>query len=290
MAHFEIEIPLGQLQSARVETALFDAGASAVTFVDGGDDAVLEPAVGEVRLWTQSLVRGLFDDSLDPTLCLAQLSASLGDAAAIATIRRVAERPWEREWLKTWRPLRFGRRLWILPHGFTVPDQIDTVVVRLDPGLAFGTGTHPTTALCLEALDALPLTDRTLIDYGCGSGILAISALRLGAAHAIAIDIDPQALIATRDNAALNHVAGRLRVQAPGEDTEPADYVMANILAGPLTALSATLTSLCRPQGALLLSGILESQVNAVSDAYRGFDIVSCSVRESWCCIEARRR
>jgi ribosomal protein L11 methyltransferase len=164
------------------------------------------------------------------------------------------------------------------------------VVVRLDPGLAFGTGTHPTTALCLQLLDALPLAGRSVIDYGCGSGILGIAALKLGASRVVALDLDPQALLATRENAVRNAVRTRLRTEAAPAVLEPADLVLANILAQPLIELALTLTNACRIRGDLILSGLLREQVRAVEAAYcSAFDIVRVVGRDDWCCIHARR-
>jgi ribosomal protein L11 methyltransferase len=164
------------------------------------------------------------------------------------------------------------------------------VVVRLDPGLAFGTGTHPTTALCLQILDSLPLMGRSMIDYGCGSGILGIAALKLGAAHVCAVDLDPQALLATRDNANANGVGSSIDVQGIEGSLQPAYCVVANILAGPLIELAPALTEACEAGGYLLLSGLLKTQAYAVKAAYgAAFDVVQVVERDDWCCIFARR-
>jgi ribosomal protein L11 methyltransferase len=205
-------------------------------------------------------------------------------------VRRVEDKDWERVWLADWKSMRFGRRLWVCPTSAELPDEPEAVVVRLDPGLAFGTGTHPTTALCLQILDSLPVMGRSVIDYGCGSGILGIAALKLGAAHVWAVDLDPQALLATRDNAARNGVSSRIDVQGIEDSLRPAYCVMANILAGPLIELAPTLTRACEPGGYLLLSGLLKTQAYAVKAAYSAaFDIVQVVERDDWCCIYARR-
>jgi len=186
--------------------------------------------------------------------------------------------------------LRFGRRLWVCPTAAAPPDDPEAVIVRLDPGLAFGTGTHPTTALCLQILDSLPLSGREMIDYGCGSGILGIAALKLGAAHVIAVDLDPQALLATRENARRNSVSSAIEVQGVPARLRPADCVVANILEGPLIELAPILTDACLPGGDLLLSGLLKTQAYAVKAAYTSaFAIVQVVGREDWCCIHARR-
>ncbi|HEY2780571.1 MAG TPA: 50S ribosomal protein L11 methyltransferase, partial [Steroidobacteraceae bacterium] len=209
MTFYEIEFPLAALNSDAVEAALLDVGACSITFVDRGDEPVLEPKPGEMRLWSDTLVRALFQESSDAALNLNRLATALGaHVSQTARVRAVKEQVWERAWLTGWKSLRFGRRLWVCPRAAEPPQDPQAVVVRLDPGLAFGTGTHPTTALCLQILDSLPLTGKTLIDYGCGSGILGLAALKLGAAHVIAVDLDPQALLATRDNANRNGLAG----------------------------------------------------------------------------------
>jgi ribosomal protein L11 methyltransferase len=288
---YEIEFPLSGLDPDAVEEALLEIGASSITFVDRGDEPVLEPKPGEVRLWSDTLVRALFEASLDAIRQLDRLVASLGaHITATARVRAVEDRDWERVWLTDWKSMRFGRRLWVCPRTAEPPQDPDAVVVRLDPGLAFGTGTHPTTALCLQILDALPLSGRLVIDYGCGSGILGIAALKMGAAHVIAVDLDPQALTATRENAVRNGVSLRLEVQGVPAQLRPAGCVVANILAGPLIELAPLLTEACEAGGDLLLSGLLKTQAYAVKAAYAsGFDIVQVVGRDDWCCIHARR-
>ncbi len=289
--HYEIEFPLASLSAESVETALFAAGAAAITFSDRGDEPVLEPKPDEIRLWSDTLVRALFDQSIEATQSLGRLAQLLGPhITACASVRAVENRDWERAWLKDWKPMRFGRRLWVCPTEAPAPQDPEAVVVRLDPGLAFGTGTHPTTALCLQMLDAMPLSDRTLIDYGCGSGILGIAALKLGATRVVAVDLDPQALIATRENAARNGVADRIEIQGVPPRLEAASCVFANILADPLIELAPVLSAACLPAADLFLSGLLRSQAYAVKAAYgAAFAIVQVIERGDWCAIHARR-
>jgi len=186
--------------------------------------------------------------------------------------------------------MRFGRRLWVCPTAAPAPEDPEAVIVRLDPGLAFGTGTHPTTALCLQILDSLPLSGRRMIDYGCGSGILGIAALKLGAERVTAVDLDPQALLATRENAQRNGVSDSIDVQGVPATLIPAQCVVANILAGPLIELAPLLTRACALGGDLLLSGLLKTQAYTVKAAYtEGFDRVQVIGRDDWCCIHARR-
>jgi ribosomal protein L11 methyltransferase len=296
---YEIEFPLAALNPDTVETALLEVGASSITFVDRGDEPVLEPMPGEIRLWSDTLVRALFQDPSDEAGAATELARNLDWLATLlgphitqtARIKRIADRDWERVWLTDWKSMRFGRRLWVCPTAAEAPADPAAIVVRLDPGLAFGTGTHPTTALCLQILESLPLAGRTLIDYGCGSGILGIAALKLGASHVTAIDIDPQALLATRNNATINGVSDYIDVQAVEASIPPPAYcVVANILAGPLIELAPKLTTACEPGGRLLLSGLLKTQAYAVKAAYTSaFDMVQVSERDDWCCIYARR-
>jgi ribosomal protein L11 methyltransferase len=288
---YEIEFPLGGFDPDAVEEALLDIGAVSITFVDSGDEPVLEPKPGEIRLWSDTLVRGLFDAASDALSHIQRLGALLGpEIAATARLRRVEDRDWERVWLTDWHSMRFGKRLWVCPTEATAPEDPDAVIVRLDPGLAFGTGTHPTTALCLQILDSLPLSGLRVIDYGCGSGILGIAALKLGAAHVVAVDLDPQALLATRENAQRNGVSACIEVQGVPATLQPAHCVVANILAGPLIELAPLLTQACAPGGDLLLSGLLKTQAYAVKAAYAdGFARVQVIGRDDWCCIHARR-
>jgi ribosomal protein L11 methyltransferase len=298
MSFYEIEFPLAALSPEMVEAALLEIGAESITFVDRGDEPVLEPKPGEIRLWSDTLVRALFDESHDAARSIDQLSIRLGaQIGAAARVTPVVDQDWERVWLADWKSMRFGRRLWVCPTSAEPPDDPAAVVVRLDPGLAFGTGTHPTTALCLQILDSLPLAGCRLIDYGCGSGILGIAALKLGAAHVTAVDLDPQALLATRDNAIRNGVSKGIDVRGvdaggavAGDALRPAYCVLANILAGPLIELAPALTQACEPGGYLVLSGLLKTQAYAVKAAYAAaFDMVQVVERDEWCCIYARR-
>jgi ribosomal protein L11 methyltransferase len=291
MTFYEIEFPLGGFDTVAVEEALLDIGAVSITFVDRGDEPVLEPKPGEIRLWSDTLVRGLFDAASDALSNIQRLGALLGpEITATARLHSVEDRDWERVWLTDWTSMRFGRRLWVCPTAAPAPEDPDAVIVRLDPGLAFGTGTHPTTALCLQILDSLPLTGRRMIDYGCGSGILGIAALKLGAEQVTAVDLDPQALLATRENAQRNGVSDSIEVQGVPATLTPAQYVVANILAGPLIELAPLLTQACAIGGDLLLSGLLKTQAEAVKAAYAdGFARVEVIGRDDWCCIHARR-
>jgi ribosomal protein L11 methyltransferase len=287
----ELEFELGARDAQAAEEACWACGANAVTFIDARDDPVLEPAPGEFRLWPATRLRCLFVEAHDaPSLCGA-LGAALGlDPARIAS-RQVADRPWEREWLRDFHALRFGRRLWVCPHHERVSEP-DAVVVALDPGLAFGTGTHPTTALCLTWLDEHLQPGSCVIDYGCGSGVLGLAAAKLGAAQVHCYDIDPQALTATRANAAANAVSDRLRVhEHPAALPGGADVLLANILATPLCALAPRFAELLRAHGQLVLAGLMAHEVADVTGAYATcFDVAACGVRDGWVSLAGRRR
>lgn len=285
----ELTFELGSLDSDAAEAAALACGACAVTFVDAHDDPVLEPHPGELRLWPTTLVKCLFVAE-DAAALTAALAASVPlDPARIAA-QRIADRAWEREWLKDSHALRFGRRLWVCPRHETV-STAEAAVVTLDPGLAFGTGIHASTALCLEWLDARCPAGGRVIDYGCGSGILGLAALRLGAASVHAFDIDPQALTATRENAAANGFARRLVVHEDAA-TLPAgaDLLLANILAAPLCELLPRFAALVRAGGEVVLAGLMQHQSAQVTAAYAAcFDVRSFGYRDGWVCLTGRR-
>jgi ribosomal protein L11 methyltransferase len=291
MAWLQLSIEASQPDAEQVAASLEAAGALSVTLADAADEPQLEPGPGETPLWSQIRVSALFDADPESERLVGRLARHLSDEiGADPLIERIADQVWERVWLDTFKPTRFGRRLWVCPHGQT-PDDPEAILVALDPGLAFGTGHHPTTALCLEWLDGTALAGKSVLDYGCGSGILAIAALRLGAAQAIAVDHDPQALEATRDNARANKVADRLAICRPDDLAEVSvDCVIANILAGPLIALAPRLVDALRPGGVLALSGVLTDQVEAVSLAYSArIALASPRAREDWALISGLR-
>ncbi len=291
MPWLQLSVEVKRDQADAVTEVFESARALSVTLQDSADEALLEPAPGEQPLWGRLRVVALFPSDYDAE----ELHGSLREALHSQEIELQAERLEDRDWSTTWRDdfhaMRFGQRLWVCPSGESPPDP-DAVVVQLDPGLAFGTGTHATTGLCLEWLDAHPPANQSVIDYGCGSGILAIAAAKLGAHVVQAIDIDPQALIATRDNAARNAVAQVLEVMLPEElDTGPVDLVIANILANPLIELAETLNSLVKPGGRIVMTGILAEQADGVMAAYRGwFDFEALVKREEWVLLEGGKK
>lgn len=276
-----------------VDEALMTAGALSVSFIDAEDDPVLEPLPGETPLWRNTVVLGLFPDGTDVSAVVSLLRELVPDGHAVTVASTLVEdQDWVRAWLEHWQPLRFGRRLWVTPAEKRGEiDAVDAIVLTLDPGLAFGTGTHPTTDLCLRWLDGLSLQGKTVLDYGCGSGILAIAALLLGADRAVAVDIDPQALIATRQNAETNGVADRVETCLPEAFTPfAADVVVANILSGPLVSLAPLLDRCLADHGVLALAGLLDRQADEVRAAYAGFlDFAPDAGHEGWTRISGRR-
>jgi ribosomal protein L11 methyltransferase len=270
----QLTIRVDAARASAAEDVLFEMGAASVTLLDAADHPVHEPDPGETPLWPQVLVRGLFEAGLDRDGSSERLhSAGLIHSADAVDFEELAERDWERAWMDRFQPMRFGRDLWICP-SHREPDPDWPLVIRLDPGLAFGSGTHPTTALCLEWIDGQDLEGRRVIDYGCGSGILAIACALKGASRVIAIDHDPQALTATLDNARRNGVEHRITALLPDDPAsrqalnEGADVILANILAAPLIDLAPGLIQALGPGGALVLSGILGEQAPLVTRAY----------------------
>lgn len=292
MPWLQVRLAITPEQAQTYEDALLDVGAVSVTFMDAEDQPIFEPDLGTTPLWSHTHLLALFEADVDPAPLLAHLELLTGAALPEHQIERIEDQDWERSWMDNFQPMRFGRRLWIVPSWHEAP-QPEAVNLLLDPGLAFGTGTHPTTALCLEWLDAQDLAGCTVLDFGCGSGILAIAALLLGAERAIGTDIDPQALEASRDNAGRNGIASeRFPLYLPEQlPQQQADVVVANILAGPLVQLAPRITSLVRPGGRLALSGILAEQAEEVRTAYAdAFELEPTSEKDGWVRIGGVRR
>lgn len=270
MSWSQFRIELGQLDPEQLECALFNAGALSITLSDAQDTPVLEPAPGETPLWPSTRFTALFPEEVNEQAVVEALQAQLPTPLPPHAMEQLEDRAWEREWMKDFHPMDFGHGLWVCPHGQTVPEENSTVVY-LDPGLAFGTGTHETTALCLEWLGGAKVEGKKVMDFGCGSGILAVAALKRGASSAHAVDIDPQALEASQDNAQRNGVEENLSFPDSSQlESGGYDIVLANILAGPLVSLADQLLRICRPGGDLVLSGILAEQSPMVREAYAG--------------------
>lgn len=292
MPWLQIRLAITPDQASALEDQLLELGAVSVTFMDAEDQPIFEPDLGTTPLWSHTHLLALFEDGTDGDAVLAHLRLLRGGELPEHQVERIEDQDWERSWMDNFHPMRFGRRLWIVPSWHQAPEP-DAVNLLLDPGLAFGTGTHPTTALCLEWLDGQDLNDCTVLDFGCGSGILAIAALLLGAPRAVGTDIDPQALEASRDNAARNGIdPARFPVYLPADlPPQAADVVVANILAGPLVQLAPTITAQVVPGGRLALSGILAEQAEEVRAAYAGaFELAPTAEKDGWVRISGVRR
>lgn len=292
MAWIQLHLEVNADQAECLSNQLSEAGAAAVTLLDAADQPLFEPPPGAAPLWRQTRVSALFPADTNKDALLQVLKQNW--APEIFPSHRwevLPEQDWERAWMAHFKPLRFGSRLWVCPSWLPPPDP-EAINILLDPGLAFGTGTHPTTALCLEWLASANLGRARLIDYGCGSGILAIAALKLGAAAAVAVDHDPQALIATRTNAARNEVTSQLQTLSPSELADiKADFLVANILAAPLLELAPRFAELVYPGAQLALSGITPHQVQPLVQAYNHwFTFEVPVVREDWALLTGYRR
>ena len=285
MPWIQLKLNATAANAEQIGELLMDNSALSATFTDAHDTPIFEPMPGETRLWGDTDITGLYEADTDmaAVINILQQSPLLADDFAYK-VEQLEDKDWEREWMVNFHPMKFGERLWICPSWKPVPDET-AVNVMLDPGLAFGTGTHPTTALCLAWLDGQDLQDKVVIDFGCGSGILAIAALKLGAKRVIGIDIDPQAITASRDNAQRNHVSDQLELYLPADLPEGvyADVLVANILAGPLRELSTNIEALVKNSGALALSGILEQQADELLDVYgQWFKMDKAEIKEEW--------
>jgi len=288
----ELELEIGRDRAEAIEERLFELGAISVELIDAGDEPLFEPPPGTHPLWSTIRVKAIFRDPLQADIAAAAVRGE-HPVSGHARVRPVDDQDWVRAGLAGLTRIHCGGRLWIVPSWELLPAVPDGVFVHLDPGLAFGTGTHPTTAMCLAALAASPPVGETVLDYGCGSGILAIAALKLGAAGALGVDIDPQALQATRANADRNGI-GSDRFPTTLPDIPPPaasfDLVLGNILAGPLVELAPVLARSARPGARLLLAGLLDWQAETVMAAYRhDFRMHIGERSEDWVLLEGRR-
>jgi ribosomal protein L11 methyltransferase len=289
----QLRVRVEETLAPEVEQVLSDLGAVSVTLQDGEDQPVFQLDPGTTPIWQSTEVTALFEGAVELAGIVDGLRAqtNLPETHQII-LETVEDQDWERVCMQDFKPMRFGERVWICPSWETPPVP-DAVNILLDPGLAFGTGTHPTTALCLEWLDACPLQDKLLIDYGCGSGILAIAGILLGAREAIAIDNDPQAILATRSNRDLNGIdPARLSVHLPDTTVHPsADVLVANILSGPLEQLTPVIATLVKPGGRLILSGVLSQQTESLMASYSPwFRMLPAVIRDEWVRVEGIRR
>ena len=291
MPWIQLRVTTTEDKAEQVSDMLQGWGAQAVSFVDAHDTPIYEPMPGEVIYWTHTVVVGLFDAEhpMEQVISNLQQVAFFKDKLQYK-LEQLEDKDWEREWMDNFHPIKFGERLWVCPSWRDIPDP-SAVNVMLDPGLAFGTGTHPTTALCMQWLDQHIKPDQTVVDFGCGSGILGIAALKLGAKRVVGIDIDPQAIEASTANAARNNVSGQIELYLPKDQPQlQADVVVANILAGPLAELSQIISGYVKPGGLLALSGILQSQAQSVIDAYsNNFSFDPVAEQDEWVRLSARK-
>ncbi|MDX9687163.1 MULTISPECIES: 50S ribosomal protein L11 methyltransferase [Halopseudomonas] len=292
MPWLQLRLAITPEQAEPMEDLLLGLGAVSVTFMDAEDQPIFEPDLGTTPLWQHTHLLALFEADTERQPLLDLLQQLWQQPLPEYQFEDIADQDWERSWMDNFQPMRFGRRLWIVPSWHEAPDS-QAVNLLLDPGLAFGTGTHPTTALCLEWLDGQDVRGLNAIDFGCGSGILAIAALLLGAERVTGTDIDPQALEASRDNAQRNGIADeRFPLYLPeAMPAEPADLLLANILAGPLVSLAPQLISLVRPGGRIALSGILAEQTEEILAAYRdAFELDPVAEKDGWIRVTGVRR
>lgn len=292
MSWHQLSITTDEITAPLIADFFSECGAVSVTYMDAKDEPVYEPAIGETKIWQQTTVIGLYELKADPTIIKAKLWQQFETEKLLHwQLERIEDQAWERTWLEYYQPMKFADKLWVCPSD-QAQTEAGTVCMSLDPGLAFGTGTHATTALCLEWLASHDLNDKIIIDYGCGSGILAVAALLLGAKKAYAIDIDPQALTATQMNAEKNQVEDKISLfLAHDFKTIEADLVLANILAKPLIELSSLITTLVKQDGQLILSGILSEQATDVQKKYeKQFDFKPVTQQQDWCRLDGRKR
>lgn len=288
MSWYQISVTTDEDTAPQIADFFSELGALSVTYLDAEDVPIYEPALNETKIWQNTVVVALYDRDIEPEIIKTSLFENFNASPVSDWKAEVLEdQDWERSWMEYYQPMKFADKLWVCPTG-QENYEAGTVCLTLDPGLAFGTGTHPTTALCLEWLASHDLSDKIVIDYGCGSGILAVAAILLGAKEAHAIDIDPQAITATLSNSEKNQVSDKIHCYLPEQFTQlTADVVLANILAKPLIDLAPVIMNLVKPQGQLVLSGILNEQAESVSTAYSTELTMSPPViQEDWCRLD----
>lgn len=297
MNWLQIHIHVEKPQVDFTETLLMSLGAVSVTLDDAEDQALLEPLPGETPLWDNVIVTGIFQQTEEEPIDENALITFIGTQLPNVPVqtKTIENQAWERAWMDYYEPIQVADNLWIVPEWLEAPNP-EVTNIKLDPGLAFGTGNHASTFLCLQWLAEIDLKDKVVIDYGCGSGILGVAALLLGAKYVYATDIDPQAVLATRQNAELNGVADRLWVGLPEEFEQHyqdrSEILVANILAKPLMALVETFYNLTLPDAKIALAGLIEEQIDDVKDTYRPyFEITGQQMREeNWCRLSGHRK
>ncbi|MGN1392564.1 MAG: 50S ribosomal protein L11 methyltransferase [Succinivibrionaceae bacterium] len=291
MPWIQIKIGTTEKKAKKISTILSGFGAACVTFMDTVDNPVYEPLPGETILWTKTTVIGLFEADVNPKPITDFIYEHYQDSVTYK-VEQLEDKDWVREWMDQFKPIKCGTKLWICPSWCDIPDT-NAVNVMLDPGLAFGTGTHPTTFMCLNWLDSIDLTNKSVIDFGCGSGILAVSALKLGANKVVGIDIDQQAIDASLDNATRNGVHEKIELYLPKDQPQnlQADVLVANILAGPLRELAPTIANMVKKGGLFAISGIIDTQADEMKNIYsQWFNIDSIIYKDEWCRISGSKK
>lgn len=291
MSWIQIELKTVADRCETLEDLLLECGACSVTLLDAADQPIYEPDLGTTPLWSGTLVQGLFTANVDIDAVIETLKSKAPGVWEAHRVDTVEDKAWEKEWMRDFHPMQFGEKLWVCP-SWSEPPDVDAVNIMLDPGCGFGTGTHPTTAMCLQWLGRADVRGKQVVDYGCGSGILAIAAMLLGAESALGVDIDPQALEASIQNAERNQISHQVFSVVYPENVpeKKADIVLANILSGPLTELAPTLAALVKPEGDIVLSGILEAQAQSVVTAYSPWFLMEAPVlTEEWVRLSGKR-
>lgn len=289
MAWIQINITVAEATAEPLSDTFMEVGAVSVTFADAQDNPIYEPEIGTTPIWQQTRVIALFDAEINPKTIVAQLIEQMPQFSSTDfRIEALEDKDWIRAWMDQFQPMQFGDHLWIVP-SWCEPPQADAVNLLLDPGMAFGTGTHPTTALCLTWLDQNPPKDLSVIDYGCGSGVLALAAKKLGAKSVQGTDIDPQAILASQQNAQRNQADIPFALVKDFQ-SPPVDCLLANILAGPLKTLAPEFKRLLKPNGTLVLSGLLSQQADDLIDFYReqGFTLTGKHTLDEWAQLSFR--
>lgn len=283
MAWIQINTTVNEPLAEPLSDAFMEVGALSVTFADAQDNPIYEPELGTTPIWQQTRVIALFDAEIDEKAIIAQLTGQMPELSENGfRVEPLEDKDWIREWMDQFKPMQFGNNLWIVPSWCEAPDD-NAVNLLLDPGMAFGTGTHPTTALCLTWLDQNPPKDLSVIDYGCGSGVLALAAKKLGAQSVQGTDIDPQAILASQQNAQRNQADIPFSLVKDFQ-SPPVDCLLANILAGPLKELAPEFKRLLKPNGTLVLSGLLAQQADELIEFYQaqGFSLTGQNTLDDW--------
>lgn len=290
MAWIQITTDVAEPLAEPLSDSMTEMGAVSVTFMDAQDEPIYEPEIGTTPIWSLTKVMSLFDAETNAKFIVETVQANMPQLKNhVFKIEAIEDKDWVREWMDQFTPMQFGNNLWIVPSWHDAPNP-NAVNLLLDPGMAFGTGTHPTTAMCLEWLDANPPAGKTVIDYGCGSGILALAAQKLGASSVKGTDIDPQAIQASEQNAQRN---GEQIAFALVEhfDSEPVDLLIANILSGPLKELAPEFERLLKPGGELVLSGLLTTQADELIEHYKqfGFELTELATTDEWARLSGKK-